>query len=75
MRDEDFLAELEERLEENRKLMQGSFLPESLKGPASYLGFHTFTVLLGISFLVTVMLYGVWFEELMSLSRILFLFI
>ena len=53
MVEDEFLQELEERLEENRKIAKQSVLPKQLYGVASYLGFHTFRGLVLVSLLMT----------------------
>jgi hypothetical protein len=71
--DELFLQEIEQRLAENRKLMQGSVMPRSLAGVVSYLGFHTFRSLFIISFLVTLSLFVGFYDVLVMVSRGMFL--
>lgn len=66
---DEFLAQLEERLEENRRIMGQWGLPKPLWGVASYLGSHSLRVLLGVSFLIA--LFGFWQLEaqVMRVSR------
>jgi hypothetical protein len=72
-KEDDFLKEIERRLAENRRLVERSILPERLAGVASYLGFHTLSVLLGVSLGLTLVSYGLFYERLMLLGRVLFL--
>lgn len=74
MDDERFLRELEERLQENRQIVEGSFLPKFLIPGASYLAFHTFRSLLVFSFVVTVGLFWLWFRPLIELGKQLFFY-
>ncbi|OGV97163.1 hypothetical protein A2W24_00455 [Microgenomates group bacterium RBG_16_45_19] len=69
-----FLAELEARLKQNRRMVERSWLPKVLYPLASYLAFHHFRVLFLTSFGLTVILFWGWFEEIMALSKRLFLY-
>ena len=71
--EETFLREIERRLEENRRLAERSFLPKQLSGVASYLGFHTFTGLVGVSLGLTILAYSLLYERLMQWGKLLFL--
>ncbi|OGV90637.1 hypothetical protein A2783_05755 [Microgenomates group bacterium RIFCSPHIGHO2_01_FULL_45_11] len=73
-KEEVFLREIEERLAENRRLAERSILPPFLYSVASYLGFHAFRVLFLTSFLVTTVVFWLWFEWLMSLSKQIFFY-
>ena len=73
-KEEEFLQELEKKLDENRKIVSRSILPKPFYGVASYLGFHPLRVLVGLSLLTTVILFGKFFGGLMLLSRKIFLF-
>lgn len=74
--DEDvLLQELEERLEENRRLVEETYIPKPLYGVASYLGFHTFRVLVGLSFGLTVIGFYFFYDQLVLLGKQLFLFL
>jgi hypothetical protein len=75
MRQDDFLSELETRLEENRRMAEQSWLPSPLHGLASYLGFHTFRSLVVASLAVTMVLFWQFYPELMKISREIFLFL
>ncbi len=70
--EEAFLQELEQRLKENRRVAQASVLPKWLWGAASYLGFHTFRTLFIVSFLLTLLSFVWWWQDLIRVSRILF---
>ena len=72
---EQFLNELEERLAENRQMAERSWVPRPLWGAASYLGFHSFRVLVVVSFLITVGLFLFWHPVLIEVSKQLFLYI
>lgn len=71
--DKLFLKEIEARLEENRRLMEVSFIPRPLSRAASYLGFHVLSSLLLLSLLVTAFLYEVFNLRLMEVSKVIFL--
>lgn len=75
MKNEAFLEELEARLKENRRLADDSRWPEFLKPMVSYLGFHPLRVLVGLSLFSTLVMFGLYYESLMALSRKLFLFL
>lgn len=75
MAHEDFLEELEQRLEENRELAKKSILPKQLYGLASYLGFHSFRSLVIISFVITVLGFYFWYDTLVAISKQLFFYI
>jgi hypothetical protein len=72
MKKTDFLEQIELRLEENRRVLVSSPVPEWLQPIAAYLGFHTFRVLLGLSFVITVTVYGFFYDELAVISGLLF---
>jgi hypothetical protein len=74
MTNDRFLAELEEHLAENRRLVSQSFLPHSLQGPASYLGFHTFRTLFFLSLTLTICLFLFAYTPLIQISRQLFFY-
>ena len=67
------LLELEERLEENRKIAQNTKLPIWLHGVASYLGFHALSTLILLSLLITVILYEFFHQPLITISKSIFL--
>jgi hypothetical protein len=73
--DKNFLDELEARLEENRQMAERSWVPKPLWGAASYLGFHSFRVLVIVSLLITVGLFLFWHPVLIEVSKQLFLYI
>lgn len=75
MKQTDFLRELDERLEENRRMAERSILPPQLYGLASYLGFHTFRTLVVVSLVMTMVLFWQFYPELMKISREIFLFL
>jgi hypothetical protein len=72
-KDEEFYKEIESRLSENRRLMEESFLPKRLSMAASYLGFHSFSSMLLLSLLVTVIMYETLHGRLMGVSKAIFL--
>lgn len=72
MKQDKFLTEIEERLEENRRLSRGSWLPEFLKSVTSYLGFNTFRSLVVVSLLATVLMSVAAFDWMISLGRWVF---
>jgi hypothetical protein len=71
-RESQFLEELQHRLTENRRLAEKSVLPGFLQGAASYLAFHTFRTLVVASFFVTSVMFMVFYDELMGLSKLIF---
>ena len=74
MRNDLFLKELEERLNENRQIIEQSRLPSFLYTPASYLGLHMFWVLFLLSLGMTVVGFKFHYEGLMLLSKRIFWF-
>lgn len=72
MNKEQFLEELEKRLEENRELAERTILPRQLHGLASYLAFHTLRGLLLLSGIITAGMFGFEYEGLIKISRRLF---
>jgi hypothetical protein len=72
---DNFLQELENRLEENRKMAEGGVLPRPLWGLASYLGFHQFRTLLIVSLGVTITLFLFWYPILIKVSKLIFGFL
>lgn len=69
-----FLEELEQRLEENRRLAAGSWLPKPLWGVASYLAFHTFRSLVLASLLLVILLAWLRFDFLLMLGKTIFFY-
>ena len=59
MKQDKFLVEIEERLIENRRLAEKSWVPDFLKPLVTYLGFNTFRALFVVSLIVTIV--GVWY--------------
>ena len=74
MKENKFLDELEERLEENRRLAERSILPPQLYGVASYLGFHTFRTLVVVSLVMTMGLWWLGYGWLINMGKLLFLY-
>ena len=72
-KEEEFYKEIEARLRENRRLMREAHLPKPLSLMASYLGFHTFSSMLILSLLLTVILYETVHVWLMRVSKLIFL--
>jgi hypothetical protein len=72
---DNFLEELEKRLEENRRVAERGILPRFMWGAASYLGFHQFRMLLVVALGVTVMMFMFWYPTLIRVSKLLFIFI
>jgi hypothetical protein len=71
MENKVFLKQLEERLEENRKLSERRGLPVWMAPAASVLGLRAWEGLLFGSFVVTALLFLVWPIEFMRLVRLL----
>jgi hypothetical protein len=69
-----FLEELEKRLEENRKLAAGSWLPRPLWGLASYMAFHTFRTLLLAALGITVLGTIFGFRQMLDVGKAMFLY-
>jgi hypothetical protein len=74
MGEDKFLDELEKRLEENRRIVAQGWLPKPIQGLASYLGFHQFRTLVIISLVMTAMSFGFFYDPLIKVSKLLFLF-
>lgn len=72
MHKDAFSREIEQRLDENRRLAESSKLPTLLKPLASYMGFHAFRGLVIVSLVVTLGLFAVYFEELLAVGRWVF---
>ena len=68
MKEEKFLEQIEQRLEENKQVVASSPLPRILQPLAAYLGFHTFKVLFLTSLLMTLGMY-VWFRSGLELAN------
>lgn len=73
--EDKFLEELENRLEQNRKIAQKSWIPRPLHKAVSYLGFHSFRVLFLVSFGITALVFAFWYEVMVSLSKQIFLYL
>lgn len=72
--EEDFLNELEERVRQNRRMAESSRLPKWLQPLAGYWAFHNFKALTITSLIITIGLFWGWFEELIAISKKLFLY-
>lgn len=71
--EEQFLKELEDKLEQNRRMAAKSWVPKPLYGVVSYLGFHSLRVLVLVSLGITVIIFAVWYPTMVELSRKVFL--
>lgn len=56
----DFMKELDQRLDENKRLSQGG-VPEKLQPVATWLGLYPWQSLLGLSLVITVVLFA-WLQ-------------
>ena len=72
---DDFLNELEARLEENRKVAQRGVLPKFLWGAASYLGFHQFRTLVIVSLGLTAIMFIFLYPILIKVSKLIFIYL
>jgi len=72
MKQDEFLAEIERRLEENRLIAAKSIFPNFLKPLVTYLGFNTFRSLFVISLLITIGGVVYFFPSMVSLGKMIF---
>lgn len=58
MKKNEFLKELDSRLDENKKLNENPGMGARVSGVSSFVGLHAFWIILGISLLITVVFYS-----------------
>lgn len=73
MKRKKFERELDKRLEENKRLTGKPFLPGVFFPASSFVATHLFWVMLIVSFLITLVIFGGAQEKLLGLSKLLLL--
>lgn len=60
MNEREFIKTLEERAQEQEKIIKDMFLPKMFIGVSSWLGNHPWKILIPIAFILTLILHGLF---------------